>query len=124
EAKNIDQSFKSGDDEGIKKAAQRSLGETQKDGTQMSERWIDRRATWAMSRNVKNGDMTRDDADRKASEMDDEGYARWIFACLPGPTGSQSKLFVFLDIDEAGLNIEPPPKPAQAPQQTQDNGYN
>jgi len=123
EAKNIDQSFKSGDDEGIKKAAQRSLGETQKDGTQMGTRWITPRTEQALNRNVKSGNMTEDDVADTQREIDIDGYARWIFICLPGPVGSQSKLFVFIDVDQASMKIDRP-EPEAAPQQTQDNGYN
>lgn len=123
EAKNIDRSFQSSDEDGIKKAAQRSLGETIKDGTQMGTDWISRRIPHALKRNVRDGEMSAIDGKKTQANVRRSGYARWIFVCLPGPVGSQSKLFVFIDVDQAGIKMDRP-EPEMTPQETQDNGYN
>ncbi|OLL28403.1 hypothetical protein BTH42_27710 [Burkholderia sp. SRS-W-2-2016] len=120
EAKHISKGFDPGDTEGIKKETKRRLGETC-DGTQMSEPWTEERIPQALNRSVKNGDMTRQQRDGKEQKIEISGYARWIFICLPGPTGSSSKLFVLIDVVGAGMNLEKTSQPA--PSQPGDNTF-
>lgn len=52
----------------------------------------------------------------KREEIDEHGYARWIFVCLPGPVGDAkpSKLFVFIDVVEAKMDLEKTPGPTSS----------
>ncbi|WP_157379704.1 hypothetical protein [Burkholderia ubonensis] len=74
----------------------------------MSEPWTEERIPQALNRSVKNGDMTSRERDGKERKIEISGYARWIFVCLPGQTGSLSKLFVLIDVVGAGMNLEKP----------------
>ncbi|MEM5314461.1 hypothetical protein [Paraburkholderia sp. JHI869] len=109
EAKHISKGFDPSDTDGIKKEAKRRLGETKCDGTQMSEPWSERRIPQALRRNVKSGAMTSDERDRKGNEIEEAGYARWMFICLPGPAGSDSKLLVLIDVVTSGMDLESAP---------------
>ncbi|HDR9045454.1 TPA: hypothetical protein QDA96_006232 [Burkholderia vietnamiensis] len=101
EAKHISKGFDPGDTDGIKKEAKRRLGETC-DGTQMSAPWSKKRIPQALAR----ANMSDDEQTDTAVKISKRGYARWIFICLPGSTGSSSKLFVLIDVIGAGMNIE------------------
>ncbi|MDR5808434.1 hypothetical protein [Caballeronia sp. LZ019] len=104
EAKNMEQRVNTDNVESVKKAAKRRLGETC-DGTQMSEPWTEERIPQALKRDSR---MSPGDQARKRTEIGIERYARWIFVCLPGPFGGEpSKVFVFIDVVEANLDIDP-----------------
>ena len=105
EAKHISKGFDSGDTDGIRKEAKRRLGETC-DGTQMSEPWSERRIPQALRRSVKSGDMTPDEMDGKITEIKTARYVRWMFICLPGGTGAESKLFVLIDVVASGMDLD------------------
>src|SRR5207302_1418896 len=105
EAKHISKAFDPSDTDGIQKEVKRRLRETC-DGTQMSVPWTEERIPQALNRNVKSGSMTPEEKSAKYQTVKDSRYSRWIFICLPGPTGSSSKLFVLIDIVGAELNLE------------------
>jgi len=109
EAKHISKAFDPSDTDGIQKEAKRRLGETC-DGTQMSVPWTERRIPQALARSG----MSDDEQDAKETKITKSGYARWIFICLPGPTGSSRKLFVLIDIVGAGMNLEKTPRPSSS----------
>jgi hypothetical protein len=113
EAKHISKGFDSADSDGIKKEAKRRLGETC-DGTQMSEPWSERRIPQALKRNVKSGVTTAKESKAKYQTIRDAGYARWIFICLPGATGTSSKLFVLIDVEGAEMNLDRRSQPASS----------
>lgn len=121
EAKHISKAFDPSDTDGIQKEAKRRLGETC-DGTQMSVPWTEERIPQALNRSVKNGDMTRREREGKEHQIKINRYARWIFVCLPGPTGSSSKLFVLIDVVGAGMNLEDPLQLASAQSGTDTSG--
>ncbi|OLL32005.1 hypothetical protein BTH42_08610, partial [Burkholderia sp. SRS-W-2-2016] len=111
EAKHISKSFDPDDTEGIKKETKRRLGETC-DGTQMSVPWTEERIPQALNRGTRAGNLTLEASLKKEQKIRDSRYARWIFVCLPGATGSSSKLFVLIDVVRAGMNIDKPAQPA------------
>ena len=115
EAKHISKGFEPTDTDGIKKEAKRRLGETC-DGTQMSEPWTERRIPQALKR--KDSSLSTDEALGKEEDIKATGYARWVFVCLPGAVGAvpPSKLYVLIDVVEAGMDLEkkvPKPAPSQ-----------
>lgn len=105
EAKHISKSFGAMDAERIGREAKRRLGKTC-DGTQMSLPWTVDRIAHALNRNVNDGGVTLEESKDKYREIMESRYARWIFLCLPGPAGEDSKLFVLIDIVASGMNIE------------------
>lgn len=112
EAKHVSKRFESADSDGIKKEARRRLGETC-DGKQMSEPWTERRIPQALKR--KDSLLSKGEALDKEEDIKAIGYARWIFVCLPGALGAvpPSKLYVFIDVVEAGMALEKKvPEPA------------
>ncbi|CAJ0721381.1 hypothetical protein LMG6871_04806 [Ralstonia edaphis] len=114
EAKHISRSFDPGDTDGIKKAAKNRLGCTQ-DGTQMGTKWTERRIPQALGR--KDSGLTVTQQKTKLDEIIIYRYARWIFACLPGPTGAgaSSKLYVFIDVVATGMNLDSGAPPTRTP---------
>lgn len=114
EAKHISRSFDPGDTDGIKKAAKNRLGCTQ-DGTQMGTKWTERRIPQALGR--KDSGLTVTQQKTKLDEISIYRYARWIFACLPGPTGAgaSSKLYVFIDVVATGMNLDSGAPPTGTP---------
>jgi hypothetical protein len=120
EAKHISKGFDPDDTDGINKEAKRRLGETC-DGTQMSEPWTEERIPKALDRSVRAGGMTVDEKVKKLKAIQTSRYARWIFICLPGATGSSSKLFVLIDIVASGMQLENASKPA--PSQPAENTF-
>lgn len=114
EAKHISKRFEPEDTDKIKKEARRRLGETC-DGTQMSVLWTEERIPQALGRDdsLIRGRQAQND---KREEIDEHGYARWIFVCLPGPAGDakSSKLFVFIDVVESKMNLEKAPSPTSS----------
>ncbi|WP_176300138.1 hypothetical protein [Burkholderia vietnamiensis] len=111
EAKHISKGFDPGDTDGIKKEAKRRLGETC-DGTQRSEPWTEERIPKALDRNVRGGRMDVDEKVKKQKAIQNSGYARWIFVCLPASTGSVSKIFVLIDVVAARMNLEKTVQPS------------
>jgi hypothetical protein len=109
EAKHISKSFDPKDTQDIEKEAKNRLGNTC-DGTQLGKKWAAERIPQSLERQypgAKNASV-RDD---KLAEIDDAYYARWIFVCLPGPIGSNSKLYVIIDVEASGMDLESrPPK--------------
>ncbi|TDV06192.1 hypothetical protein [Paraburkholderia caballeronis] len=121
EAKNISKGFDPGDTEGITKEVRRRLGETCKDGTQMNADWITPRIPRALDRGVKRGETSGAEQERKSEQIDNSGYASWIFVCLPGATGVSSKLFVLIDVEASGMKLNRASQPA--PSQPADNTF-
>ncbi len=121
EAKHISRGFDPGDIDGIREEVKRRLGETC-NGTQMSVLWTEERIPQALNRSVKSGGVTRRERDDKEQQIEISGYVRWIFICLPGPTGSSSKLFVLVDVVGAKMNLERPLQPASAQSETDTSG--
>lgn len=114
EAKHISRTFDPADSEGIKKAAKNRLGCTQ-DGTQMGTKWTERRIPQALRR--KDSGLTVDQQKTKLDEIGIHRYARWLFACLPGPVGAgqPTKLYVFIDVLATGINLDNNTPPTGAP---------
>ncbi|WP_412771289.1 hypothetical protein [Ralstonia syzygii] len=105
EAKHISKPFAPTDTEGITKETKNRLGNTC-DGLQMSEPWTEERIPRALG--SKDSGLTKAQQNQKRVEISDARYARWLFACLPGPTatGQPSKLYVFIDVVAAKLDLE------------------
>jgi hypothetical protein len=122
EAKHISKSFEPDDTEGIKKEVKRRLGETC-DGTQVSVPWTERRIPHALSR--ESSGRTIEEINKKAEDIRADRYARWIFACSPGPLGTarSSRLYVFIDVVEAGMNLEKKPADPASAKPGSGNGY-
>jgi len=114
EAKNISKSIDATDTEKLKKETQNRLGNTC-DGLQMSEPWTEKRIPRALAR--KDSGLTPGQQNQKRQEITDAEYARWLFACLPGPVGAAqpSKLYVFIDVIAAGMDLDSHPPKARAP---------
>ena len=115
EAKHISENFAPDDTEGIKKAAKKRLGCTL-DGAQMSEVWTERRIPQALNREQPKDFIWQDKTYKRIQKAQ---YARWIFVCLPGSVsgGKQEKLYVFIDVVEAAMDLEKiPPKSGSKPQ--------
>lgn len=109
EAKHISENFAPDDTEGIKKATKKRLGCT-RDGAQMSEVWTERRIPQALNREQPKDFIWKDKTYKRIQKAQ---YARWIFVCLPGSVsgGKQEKLYVFIDVVEAVMDLEKiPPK--------------
>lgn len=122
EAKHISKSFEPDDTEGIKKEVKRRLGETC-DGTQMSVPWTERRIPHALNR--ESSGLTIEEINKKTEDIRADRYARWIFVCLPGPLGTawSSRLYVFIDVIEAGINLEKKPADPASAKPGSSNGY-
>ncbi|MCF1443239.1 hypothetical protein ACI2VK_15015 [Ralstonia nicotianae] len=114
EAKHVSKALDANDTEKIKKTAKGRLGDTC-DGLQMSEPWTERRIPQALRRQSP-GKKNAGYRDAKWKEIRIAGYARWIFICLPGAIGSNSKLYVFIDVVLADLDLESPPTKSSGPQ--------
>ncbi|AXW10017.1 hypothetical protein CJO90_05780 [Ralstonia solanacearum] len=114
EAKHVSKALDANDTEKIKKTAKGRLGDTC-DGLQMSEPWTERRIPQALRRQNP-GKKNAGYRDAKWKEIRIAGYARWIFICLPGAIGSNSKLYVFIDVVLADLDLESPPTKSSGPQ--------
>ncbi|MCL1618315.1 hypothetical protein [Ralstonia pseudosolanacearum] len=114
EAKHVSKALDADDTEKIKKTAKGRLGDTC-DGLQMSEPWTERRIPQALRRQNP-GKKNAAYRDAKWKEIRIAGYARWLFICLPGAIGSNSKLYVFIDVVLADLDLESPPAKSSGPQ--------
>jgi hypothetical protein len=120
EAKHIARTFDANDTEGIKREAKNRLGNTC-EGQQMSEPWTDKRIPQAMNRQFP-GAKGRQYRESKEIEIDRALYARWIFICLPGPVGTNSRLYVFIDVVASGMDLESkPPRPRKSDLQLSSN---
>ncbi|BCL85512.1 hypothetical protein [Ralstonia pseudosolanacearum] len=122
EAKHISKRFEPEDTDKIKKEARRRLGETC-DGTQMSVLWTEERIPQALAR--KDSGLDLDGQVKKEAEIRKSRYARWIFVCLPGPAGSAqpSKLYVFIDVVQAGMELEAKAGNPAPSQPQSENGF-
>ena len=117
EAKHISKALDPSDPEKIKREVKRRLGNTC-DGLQRSEPWTEERIPRALGR--KDSGLSKPDQNKKRREIIESHYARWLFACLPGSSalGQLSKLYVFIDVVEAGMDLEnhpPRPRKSRAP---------
>lgn len=104
EAKHMARTFDANDTEGIKKEAKYRLKNTC-DGQQMGRDWSEPRIPQALKRQhpgAKNGVLRTD----KLMEIQTSRYARWIFICLPGPVGGNTKLYVFIDVVASGMDLD------------------
>jgi hypothetical protein len=104
EAKHIARTFDANDTEGIKREVKNRLGNTC-DGEQMGLKWTEKRIPQALERQHQ-GARNRALRTEKLDAIRDERYARWIFACLPGPIGSSTKLYVLIDVIASGMDLE------------------
>ena len=107
EAKNSDKRVNTDKPESIKSAARRALSKDTCDGTQMGAKWVENRIPKSLRRD---SDLNAIEQVRKELEIKKVRYARWIFFCLPGPIGENppSKVFVFIDVVEANMNLDMP----------------
>lgn len=116
EAKHIARTFGESDPEGIKKEAKKRLGNTC-DGQQMGVKWTDGRIPQALERQHP-GAKNRVLREGKRIEIQIARYARWIFVCLPGPIESKTKLYVFIDVVSAEMDLDsmvPKPRAGKSP---------
>ena len=122
EAKHIAKALDPSDPEKIKKEVKGRLGNTC-DGLQMSEPWTEARIPQALRRK----DSTLTTVDQQKAKEDQIGvqrYARWLFACLPGPVHeTSSKLYVFIDVVAAGVDLESQPAKPRKPKPADDNTF-
>lgn len=122
EAKHVSQSFDESNKDGIKKESKKRLKNTC-DGQQMGEDWTEKRIPQALERQNP-GAKYKPSRKAKEKEITDGGYARWIFVCLPGPVGSNGKLYVFIDVVASGMDLESKtPKTRKSDKPTPDTGY-
>jgi hypothetical protein len=122
EAKHIAKSFDANDTEGMKKEAKNRLGNTC-DGQQMGTVWTEARIPQALNRQYPRA-ANKPFRDAKEREITNQGYARWIFICLPGPVGSGTKLYVLIDVVAAGLDLDSKqPIPRKSSPPPQDSTY-
>jgi hypothetical protein len=122
EAKHIARTFEANDTERIKREVKNRLGNTC-DGLQMSEPWTDARIPQALERQYPRA-ANKQYRKAKEKEITDEGYARWIFVCLPGPVGSDAKLYVLIDVVATGMDLDSkPPLPRKSKAPLQDPTY-
>lgn len=123
EAKHISKQFGENDTDGIGKEAKNRLGRTC-DGKQMNQPWTAKRIPQALDRQYPKDKTLRT---TKEKEIRDHRYARWIFVCLPGPTGNAqvTRLYVLIDVVGSGMDLEStPPKPRKSqPSAPTNNGY-
>ena len=123
EAKNVSMAFDERDKDGIQKESKNRLGNTC-DGQQVGVRWTVRRIPQALNRQAP-GAKNKKSRDQKLDEIRDARYARWIFVCLPGPVGSNTKLYVFIDVVASGMDLESKaPIPRKGKTQTPGSGNN
>ncbi len=104
EAKHIARSFDERDTEGITKEAKNRLGNTC-DGQQMGVKWTEKRIPQALEREYPEA-KNKPARVEKLDEIRDSRYARWIFICLPGPVGTNTKLYVLIDVIASGVDLE------------------
>jgi len=110
EAKHIARGFDANDTEGIKKETGKRLKNTC-DGRQMGVTWTENRIPQALERQHPSA-KNRGLREGKRIEIQIARYARWIFVCLPGPIESNTKLYVFIDVVAAGIDLDSTaPKP-------------
>ena len=119
EAKNIAARHDADEPNTIKKTAKGRLGLTC-DGAQMGEKWSDARIPQALNRQYP---KAKDRAMKlaKRNEIRVTGYARWIFACLPGDAGE--KLFVFIDVATSDLDLDNIPAKPRKTKPPTDKSY-
>ena len=80
----------------------------------MGADWTEPRIPQALNRQYPKA-ANRDFRQAKAEQIEDAGYARWIFVCLPGPVGSNAKLYVLIDVIASGMDLESKrPKPRKS----------
>lgn len=122
EAKHISKALDPSDPEKIKKEVKGRLGNTC-DGLQMSEPWTEARIPGALRR--KDSTLTTvDEQKAKEDQIGMQRYARWLFACLPGPVHEKSsKLYVFIDVVAAGMDLESQPAKPRKPKPADDNTF-
>jgi hypothetical protein len=116
EAKHMARTFDANDTEGIKKEAKYRLKNTC-DGQQMGVKWTDGRIPQALERQHP-GAKNRVLREGKRIEIQIARYARWIFVCLPGPIESKTKLYVFIDVVSAEMDLDsmvPKPRAGKSP---------
>jgi hypothetical protein len=114
EAKNVSKQIDSNNVEALKKEVKSRLHNTC-DGRQMSEPWTETRIPQALAR--KDSGLAKDQQDLKIEEISTKQYARWLFACLPGPVGAPfAKVYTFIDVVASEMDLESmPPKPRKVP---------
>ncbi|WP_104656995.1 hypothetical protein [Ralstonia insidiosa] len=120
EAKHIARKFDSTDTEGIKKEAKNRLGNTC-DGLQMGANWTVRRIPNALERQY---GKKSPEARQKGIEIVNARYARWIFVCLPGPSGgdsANSKLYVLIDVLATDMDLDSTPAKQRTQRSDPDN---
>jgi len=122
EAKNIAKGFDEKDTEGIKDETKNRLKNTC-DGQQLGLTWTEKRIPQALERQYpRAGNSAFRNA--KEKEITNAGYARWIFVCLPGPVGSNTKLYVLIDVVASGMDLESmTPKPRKGSTTPEGNTY-
>jgi hypothetical protein len=122
EAKNIETGLGEKDTDAIQKKSKERLKNTC-DGQQLSEPWTEKRIPQALKRGMP-GDVAGREAKRR--DIGRAGYARWIFVCLPGPVGSNTKLFVIIDVQSSGMDLEymkPKPRGGRSSPTPPDGSY-
>ena len=96
EAKNISKLYDPEQNPGgLLNETKRRLQETC-DGKQVSQRWTENRISRALQREHGNTPA----AVQKGSEIEDVGYSRWVFVCLPGGSAGE-KVYVFINAQYA-----------------------
>lgn len=122
EAKNVAKEHDDDDTDNIKKETKNRLKNTC-DGRQMSVPWTEKRIPQALERQSP-GAKNKPSRTAKEVQIKDGGYARWIFVCLPGPVGSNTKLYVLIDVVASGMDLESKtPVPRKPNKPTPDAGY-
>jgi hypothetical protein len=122
EAKHIAKGFDANDTEGIKKETKNRLKNTC-DGQQMGTDWTEKRIPQTLERQYPRA-ANRQFRKGKEKEITNQGYARWIFVCLPGPVGSGTKLYVLIDVVASGMDLDSKiPKPRKSTAPPQDSTY-
>ncbi|QNK67138.1 hypothetical protein [Variovorax sp. PAMC26660] len=122
EAKHIAKAFDEKNTDGIKKETTYRLKNTC-DGQQMGTDWTEKRIPQALERQYPRA-ANQQFRKGKEKEITNQGYARWIFVCLPGPSGSGTKLYVLIDVVVSGMDLDskiPTPRKSTAP--AQDSTY-
>jgi len=104
EAKHVSKSFDENDHDGITRETKNRLGNTC-DGKQMDVPWTERRIPQALKRQNP-GAKNVSSRMAKLKEIEISRYARWIFVCLPGPIGSNAKLYVLIDVVASGMDLK------------------
>jgi hypothetical protein len=129
EAKNIAQNRDpEKDPDGLLKEAKRRLLNTC-DGIQTGTKWTEKRVPRALKR----GTPDKQARIEKSDEIDVDGYARWIFVCMPAPApafitaGSKiERIYVLIDVATAPgwENLDSVPPKQRTPRVPKpDNGF-